>query len=66
MQHRRGDVEQWMSHRRLPEYLRRYITFSHFFHESCQHYRWTVCLFLDSSHGLLKVKPTEKHHNSMI
>jgi len=31
MQLRRGDVEQWMSHRRLPEYLRRYNIFPFFF-----------------------------------
>jgi len=31
MQLRCGDVEQWMSHRRLPEYLRRYNIFPFFF-----------------------------------
>jgi hypothetical protein len=28
MQLRRRDVEKWMSHRRLPEVLRRFLTFS--------------------------------------
>ncbi|KAL9324369.1 hypothetical protein ACSQ67_009226 [Phaseolus vulgaris] len=35
MQHRRGDVEQWMSHRRLPEYLRRRV-------REAERYSWTA------------------------
>ncbi|XP_017437978.1 probable cyclic nucleotide-gated ion channel 20, chloroplastic isoform X1 [Vigna angularis] len=35
MQLRRGDVEQWMSHRRLPEYLRRRV-------RQAERYSWTA------------------------
>ncbi|QCD92396.1 probable cyclic nucleotide-gated ion channel 20, chloroplastic isoform X2 [Vigna unguiculata] len=35
MQLRRGDVEQWMSHRRLPEYLRRRV-------REAERYSWTA------------------------
>lgn len=46
MQLRGRDVEQWMSHRRLPEDLRRYRRCSHSFQNHNIHIFKKLCLWL--------------------